>query len=111
MTRTTARVILLSASALALSACGVQGDLDRPGPIFGPDARARAAAENTAPRAQEPPPGSTPRRSSIGENPDQSTDVMGHGPGGTIANPGDRPDPSAAPPGGRVIPDPYNNPP
>lgn len=54
MTRKTAAILGLLA-ALALSGCGKMGDLERPGPLWGPDARARAPASgNTAPAPPRP---------------------------------------------------------
>ena len=45
---------ILTLAGLGLAACGKQGDLDRPGPLWGPDARARSQA--AASQAQTPQP-------------------------------------------------------
>lgn len=56
MTRRTAATLGLL-TALALAGCGKMGDLERPGPLWGPDARARAQSSgNSAPAAEAPPP-------------------------------------------------------
>ncbi|WP_019961083.1 LPS translocon maturation chaperone LptM [Woodsholea maritima] len=36
------KLALLSLALLGLSACGVRGDLERPGPLWGPDNRTEA---------------------------------------------------------------------
>jgi hypothetical protein len=54
MTRKTVAILGLLA-ALALAGCGKMGDLERPGPLWGPDARARAQTSgNTAPAPLPP---------------------------------------------------------
>jgi Prokaryotic lipoprotein-attachment site len=65
------RLVLLGCAAtLALAACGVRGDLERPGPMFGGakadyEARQRAAAATGAPSVVPlPPPPTTSIRTS-----------------------------------------------
>lgn len=45
MTRALVNVLAIGAAALALGACGKQGDLERPGPLWGEKAKADYAAE------------------------------------------------------------------
>ena len=47
---------ILTLAGLGLAACGKQGDLDRPGPLWGPDARARSQAAASQAPAQTPQP-------------------------------------------------------
>ena len=107
-----AALTLLALATLGLAACGKQGDLDRPGPLWGPDARARADAQSRANAASQPRTTAATRRATgqSANAPDDSTSVNGNGPAGTLPIEGDRPNPSGAPPGGSVIPDPYNDP-
>lgn len=44
----TVRLFLFGASALALAACGKQGSLERPAPLYGTEAKARYEAEKKA---------------------------------------------------------------
>ena len=109
MTRSRLALAALLFAGLGLAGCGKQGDLERPGPLWGPDARARAAAsaaDNTQTRSADgqditPSPG--------GAAPGHPAAASGHGPAGTLPIEGGPPDPSA-PGGATVIPDPYNNP-
>ena len=110
MTRSRALSVMsaLSLLVLGLAACGKQGELQRPGPLWGPDARARAAAtrsEQTTPRQTR-----QGQPQDAGAPTDNSLPVQGRGPAGTLPIEGDRPDPSAAPPPSGSLPDPYNNP-
>lgn len=44
----TVRLFLFGTAALALAACGKQGDLERPAPLYGTEAKARYQAEKAA---------------------------------------------------------------
>jgi predicted small lipoprotein YifL len=110
--RTVSTISVLALAVLGLAACGKQGDLERPGPLWGPDARARAAAarsEQTTPRQPERRSQQQDNSSPVTSTPDNPLPVIGRGPGGTLPIEGDRPDPSGAPPSGS-LPDPYNDP-
>lgn len=50
------KLALLSLALLGLSACGVRGDLERPGPLWGPDNRTEdeRAYENKGERESAP---------------------------------------------------------
>ena len=97
MTRALALAILGPALAAALSACGKQGDLDRPGPLWGPKAKAeyaaqkRAQAEAASNAAEAGQPGQPPA-SGPGSNP-----YANPAPPAQAPIPGERTYPSGAP--------------
>ena len=97
MTRVLALAILGPALAAALSACGKQGDLDRPGPLWGPKAKAeyaaqkRAQAEAASNAAEAGQPGQPPA-SGPGSNP-----YANPAPPAQAPIPGERTYPSGAP--------------
>lgn len=63
-------IVLLGASALSLGACGKQGALERPAPMFGSAARAAYDAQRAAASAQANQPS---QPGSVRENIDPAT--------------------------------------
>lgn len=53
MTRTLVFAVAMSALALGLAACGRQGDLERPGPMWGAKAKADYAAAQKHKQAEQ----------------------------------------------------------
>jgi hypothetical protein len=98
----TPRIITLTAlaAALALSACGKMGELERPGTKWR-DTSGESGADRAQREASDPgtaPDTVDPR--------DRTTDPA---PARTLPIPGQSPNPGAAPPRG-ALPDPYNDP-
>lgn len=111
---------LLLASAAALSACGKQGDLERPAPLFGERAKAEYAREKAeADAAKRGSDGNAAQGNASGQNnAGDDTDVVNPPRDSAASTPlpprtapitGQSPDPFRGSPGG-VLPDPYNNP-
>jgi hypothetical protein len=120
MMRPFAILLLSGAAALALSACGKQGDLEQPAPLWGAkakaeyEARQRSAQQHpkatdaspTAASGQNAQAGST-SPTDVPAPTDQASGTIQ--PARTVPLPGAKPDPNAsAPPG--VLPDPYARP-
>jgi hypothetical protein len=96
MIRPFAAFLLAGAAALTLSACGKQGELERPAPLWGAKRAAYEREKAAEARAKE-------ATSKPGE---AAPPVM---PARSAPMPGAKPDPSqSAPPG--VLPDPYARP-
>jgi hypothetical protein len=119
MIRPFAALLLTGAAALALSACGKQGDLERPAPLWG--AKAKAEYEASQHASHKPKATDAAQNAATGQNAqagsttptdmpaptDQSSGTVQ--PARTVPIPGAKPDPNAsAPPG--VLPDPYARP-
>lgn len=49
-------LILLGGAGIVLAGCGLRGDLERPGPIFGPDSSADAVEEEAPEDPNAPVP-------------------------------------------------------
>jgi hypothetical protein len=100
-------------SGLALAACGKQGELDRPAPLFGEKAKAQYEAERrAAARAKTEPSDTAGSSQSIVNSPypdgSGSTDPALQ-PSRSNPTLGEPPNPSGTRSGG-VLPDPYANP-
>ncbi len=95
------RTIAATVLALALSACGKLGELDRPGPLNGQGRATATQADEQVRQAQDPGrPVNTvdPRDRDSDPAPIRTTPIQGTNPGA-----------SAMPPQG-ALPDPYANP-
>ena len=95
MTNRAALIALLLSSA-ALASCGKTGLLEQPAPMFGADAKARAAAakkaDTTAPIVDDPD--SRPMTNGPSpQTPGQPNNPFASGPQGAIPNPGTSPNP------------------
>jgi hypothetical protein len=100
-------------SSLALAACGKQGELDRPAPLFGERAKAQYQAEKrAAAAAKTESTGSSANSQGIANSPypdgSGSTDPALQ-PSRSSPTPGEPPNPAGTHSGG-VLPDPYANP-
>ena len=120
MIRPVPALLLAGAAALALSACGKQGALERPAPLWGAKAKARYEAQQRQNRLNPRPNDAAPTAAS-GENaqsgsvePTAVPSITDPASGAVMPPrsaplPGAKPDPNAsAPPG--VLPDPYARP-
>ena len=88
-------------TALALTACGKMGELERPGPLFGQERSTSRAADDQERQAQDPSrPVDTvdPRDRTIDPAPPRTLPIEGSGQ-----------NPAAVAPQG-ALPDPYRNP-
>jgi predicted small lipoprotein YifL len=115
----TSRLFVLSlfAAAVSLGACGKQGDLERPAPLFGAKAREAYAKEQALKDKKGPDGNGTPNAS--GENnAGDATDVVAPAPDTaqttplpqrTAPIPGSGPDPFSSGPQG-ALPNPYADP-
>jgi hypothetical protein len=116
----TSRLLLLAAlltGAAGLSACGLQGDLERPAPLFGANAKAAYAKEQAAKEQRGADGNAQPNASgedNAGDDTDAVTPARDTGfstplPPRTAPITGQSPDPFRSGPSG-ALPDPYNNP-
>jgi predicted small lipoprotein YifL len=109
----TPRILIpaLVMALLGLAACGKQGQLDRPAPLFGAKAKAEYEAQRLAAAKAE----ADPQSGSAQTNGDFSQDADGGSkdpelaPIGSNPIPGANPSPFGSRPGG-VLPDPYADP-
>lgn len=109
-------MIALLAGAAGLSGCGLQGELERPAPLFGDGARAAYEKQQAAEKLGED--GNAEPNASGEDNAGDATDTVVPAPDTDQTTPlpprtapitGQSPDPfRGGPPG--ALPDPYNNP-
>jgi predicted small lipoprotein YifL len=100
-------------SSLALAACGKQGELDRPAPLFGTKAQAQYEAEKrAAARAKTEATDSTGNSQGIANSPypDGGSTDPALAPSRTSPTLGQPPNPAGTRRSGGVLPDPYANP-
>jgi hypothetical protein len=113
-------LVALLASAAALSACGKQGELVRPKPLYGEGAKAEYARQQAeADAAKRGADGNATQRNASGrDNAGDDTDVVNPPRYDSTSTPlpprtapitGQSPDPFRGSTGG-ALPDPYNNP-
>jgi predicted small lipoprotein YifL len=116
MTSRLALIVLLAGTS-TLAACGTQGELERPAPLFGERARAEYAREQAA-KEQRTADGNAQPNASGEDNAGDDTDVVAPPayddtntplPPRTAPITGQSPDPFRGSTGG-ALPDPYNNP-
>jgi predicted small lipoprotein YifL len=97
MKRTSMLVLAGAALVLTVAACGKEGDLDRPGPLWGPQSKAdyaaakRAQADQASNATASGQPGQPPK-TGPGSNP-----YADPGPISQSPIPGEKPNPSGAP--------------
>lgn len=113
----TSRLLVIASVAIAagLSGCGLQGDLERPAPLYGERAKAEYERQKAAGTLQD---GNARPNESGEDNAGDATDVVAPAPDTDQTTPlpprtapitGQSPDPfRSGPPG--ALPDPYNNP-
>jgi len=100
---------VLALLALDLAACGKQGSLDRPGPLFGGGERAQRAAAARANEQANPTPGTTSQtngdysQASDGAKDPALLPFRANPPAGA-------PNPFGKPQSSGVLPDPFNDP-
>lgn len=102
----------LSLLALDLAACGKQGSLDRPGPLFGGNgssARAQRAAAARANEQANPTPGTTSQTNGDYSQASDGAKDPALQPFRANPPPG-APNPFGQPQSAGVLPDPYNDP-
>ena len=88
-------LIMLGIAAFALSACGKQGDLERPAPMFGEKARANYEAEQAAAAAAKAKKKQPSAREPLPGDPREANPLA---PARAAPIPGTNPDPFGAPP-------------